>query len=551
MAKLHQHLEDPRKTPQSRPVPGREAEMEKNLAGGHAFKAGDWIRLDRFLILGSEGGTFYASEKSVTRENADVVRRCLRTDWERTLSRIVEVSVDGLAPKNSPAILALALAFSHTPKAQELHRLVNGVTLRLALQHVCRTGTHLMEFLDAATSMRGGGRALNGAVRDWLASKDVNKLAYQMTKYRQRGEWTWRNILRRYRPNPGEILSRQTLYRWAVTGDILSEDKDEGHVIPENLMNFLLVQATGEADLAACVRDTKAPWEWIKDSKLTARKDVLEALFENMPIGATIRQLSKLTAHGVLPEKNAEAVERITNVEAIRKGRVHPVSLFLAQKAYEKGTGRHLTWTPQPAIIDALEDGFRLAMVESEPITAKVLIALDTSGSMGGLYGSNASNLPASPMELGAAMALALNAQCIRSDVIGFDAAGGFYGSSQQGWVDVPLSPRMRCVDAVRAFSANGGGTDCSLPFRAAQEKGGEYDAVIVFTDNMSWAGDAHAYQALVDLRKTSPKCRAVWCAMTATGVSLGDPKDDDTLNIAGFSSDVPKIISDFVARRF
>ena len=31
-----------------------------NAAGGHYFPVNDWVRLDRFLALGTEGGTYYA-----------------------------------------------------------------------------------------------------------------------------------------------------------------------------------------------------------------------------------------------------------------------------------------------------------------------------------------------------------------------------------------------------------------------------------------------------------------------------------------------------------
>ena len=56
------------KTPQSAPIPG--TSQVPNSAGGFAFAVDDWTRLDRFLILGAEGGTYYATERKLTRENA-------------------------------------------------------------------------------------------------------------------------------------------------------------------------------------------------------------------------------------------------------------------------------------------------------------------------------------------------------------------------------------------------------------------------------------------------------------------------------------------------
>jgi 60 kDa SS-A/Ro ribonucleoprotein len=46
---------------QARPISGREKEMLPNNAGGYGFQLDDWERLERFLILGSESGTYYVT----------------------------------------------------------------------------------------------------------------------------------------------------------------------------------------------------------------------------------------------------------------------------------------------------------------------------------------------------------------------------------------------------------------------------------------------------------------------------------------------------------
>jgi len=75
------------KTPQSAPIPG--TSQVPNSAGGFAFAVDDWARLDRFLILGAEGGSYYATERKLTRENAQAVLRCLQLDGRRVVNRIV------------------------------------------------------------------------------------------------------------------------------------------------------------------------------------------------------------------------------------------------------------------------------------------------------------------------------------------------------------------------------------------------------------------------------------------------------------------------------
>ena len=58
-----------------------------NSAGGFAWSVDDWTRLRRFLILGSEGGSYYASELELTRKNAQAVERCL-AEAETSIARL-------------------------------------------------------------------------------------------------------------------------------------------------------------------------------------------------------------------------------------------------------------------------------------------------------------------------------------------------------------------------------------------------------------------------------------------------------------------------------
>ena len=54
-----------RVTPQSQPIPG--STQVRNSGGGYSWQVDDWTRLDRFLILGAEGGTYYIA-RTRTRE---------------------------------------------------------------------------------------------------------------------------------------------------------------------------------------------------------------------------------------------------------------------------------------------------------------------------------------------------------------------------------------------------------------------------------------------------------------------------------------------------
>ena len=119
-------------TPQSQPIPGKN--MVQNSAGGYSFELSDWDRLERFLILGSEGGTFYASEKQLTKKNAKCVERLLKkeVDGLNVVRKIVEISAAGRAHKNDPAIFALAMASAakhNSVRKAALQAIEHGLTL--------------------------------------------------------------------------------------------------------------------------------------------------------------------------------------------------------------------------------------------------------------------------------------------------------------------------------------------------------------------------------------------------------------------------------------
>jgi len=126
-----------RATLQSEPIPG--SAQAPNSAGGYAWQVDDWTRLDRFLILGAEGGTYYLGERNLVKQNHDALVRCIQADGVRAVNRIVEISDTGRAPKNDPAIFALALVAAHGNPAAKALAFQN-------LGKVCRMGTHLFHF---------------------------------------------------------------------------------------------------------------------------------------------------------------------------------------------------------------------------------------------------------------------------------------------------------------------------------------------------------------------------------------------------------------------
>jgi 60 kDa SS-A/Ro ribonucleoprotein len=84
-----------------------------------------------------------------------------------------------------------------------------------------------------------------------------------------------------------------------------------------------------------------------------------------------------------------------------------------------------------------------------------------------------------------------------------------------------------------------------------ALEKGKEIDHFVVYTDSETWAGDVHPAQALRRYReRTGIAARLTVVGMVANGFTIADPDDPGMLDVVGFDTAAPQLISDFAAGR-
>lgn len=533
-------------THQSQPIPG--SGQVRNTAGGYAWKVDAWAQLDRFLILGSEDGTYYINARQLTTENAKSVIECLSLDGQRTVDRITEISQKGRAPKNDSAIFALALAASFGDDKTRAAALA-------ALPAVCRTGTHLFQFATVIDGLRGWGRGLRRAVGRWYNDKSVAELQYQLVKYMQRGGWSHRDMLRLAHPVPASE-DHKALYQWVVKcgSGILPVSHEleahgtlglEGRATLE-ASRFPLIEAVQRlksADAKAAVsiiRETKVPREAVP-TELLKEPLVWEALLDDMPMTAMIRNLATMTRIGLIkPGSDASHVvtRRLGDVDRLRKARVHPMALLIALRTYAAGKSHRGDgqWAPVTSVIDALDAAFYTAFDNVEATDKRYMLGIDVSGSMS--WASTA-GMPLTACEAATAMAMVT----VATEKTVFPMA--FATAFRQ----LPLSKRMRLDDALRyTRDQNFGGTDCAVPMLYATEMNLEVDVFVVYTDNETWFGNIHPAQALQKYRqKSGIPAKLIVVGVTSNGFSIADPKDGGMLDVVGFDASVPQVMAEFV----
>lgn len=514
-------------TAQTQPIFGKN--MQQNNAGGYGFGISAEQQFERFLILGNEGGTYYVGEATLTKENAKNAIAYIQANGEAAVRSIVEISESGRAPKNDPAIFALALAATYGDA-------VTKSAAYAAISRVCRTGTHLFAFVQSIQDLRGWSRGLRKGVSKFYTGRSLQSLDNQLIKYRQRNGWTHKDVLRLAHTSSQDAAVNARL-SYAVGKGLLVRPE-----VSALLEAFETLQATRDENAAASIiLKNRLTWEAVPTELLNS-KVVWEALLENMPYTAMLRNLGKMTAIGLIDTNFSKAAQtvatKLVDAQAIKASRVHPFAIFLALKTYSAGAGFRgkLTWTPSSKVVAALNDAFELSFGNVKATGKNILIGVDVSGSMTATI--NNTNISAS--EAAAVMALITLRTEPNAEVVNFDTTVGA----------ADLNRRDSLSSTLKKYHGRyGGGTDCAQPLVYANHHKLNIDAVVIFTDNETWAGNRHAVQELASLRKRLNKgVKIINAATTATSHSISDPSDPNALGIAGFDASAPALISTFIS---
>jgi 60 kDa SS-A/Ro ribonucleoprotein len=547
------------------------------------------MKLQRFLILSTENGTYYVGEQKLTLDNAKNIEKLIRENGKKVVDVIVEISDAGRAAKNDAALFALAMCAG----------LGNEETRKYALENlpkVARIGTHLFHFAAYVQQFRGWGHGLRKAIANWYIEKTPQNLAFQLVKYQGRDGWSNKDLIKLSHPvalnsdsnlalrwsidkmgkKKVESINIETLHnpfgsehtlkvpgktsiRWETDENLLAKEMMQAkEALPLIYAFEQLKKETSESKILSLVKEYRMPLEAIPTEKQTDA--VLEQALPNLGITALIRNLGRYTSKGLFAPMNSNTklvVNALTNIDLLKKGRVHPISLLSALMVYKSGQGfkGSLAWSPISAIVDALDEAFYLAFGIIVPTGKNIMLALDVSGSMGG---SMINGLPYLSARAGSAAMAMVTARTEKNFMtVAFTNGGweskasgrGQWPGYKNGITEIDISPKQR-LDAVVAKISNlpFGGTDCALPMLYATAKNLEIDCFITYTDSETFAGGIHPTQALQEYRKHSGRpARAIVVGMASNDFSIADPTDAGQLDIVGFDTNAPQVMSDFI----
>lgn len=551
-----------RSVPQTRPA---RPDQVQNNAGGYVFALGDDQKLNRFLTIGTTGGTFYVKEKKLTRDGASFIEQLASADRDALIDQAVEISVAGRAPRNSPALFAIAAA-GGLGSTEYRARALASVPL------VARTGGHLLEWACYHEMFRGWGPQAVRAVRNWYTSKDPAELAFQALKYKSRkqGEgpdapvWAQRDLIRLAHLSYGGNRTVGALGWGDPSSD--SHPGGKGSEAHQALFRYLAGGKLGEAiasfpvvQAAASAHTTRNVAEWVSlilgcpslsremlPSEALVHPEVWQALVEggNLGMTAVLRNLAQMTRLGLIADGNAFTARlcgSLLDGERLRKARVHPVQVLLALKAYGLGcpvSGKGKSWVPSTGVTAALNEMFYLAFGLVKPTGKRILAGIDTSASMTWPIDGYAFTA----LEAAAAMAMVT----YRSE--DFTELAGFNGGEAMNSIGIAKADDLQQV-MNKVMRHPHGGTNVAAPMQFALRHRVPVDVFRVYTDNETWAGAVHPHKALENYRQgLGIDARLQVLAVSPTGTTVADPLDPRQIDVSGFDSAVPQLLADHAA---
>lgn len=560
-------------TPQTAPVKGRESEMIQNDAGGYGFRIPELDKIRMFLIAGVVEGTYYVSAKDNFADVMETVTLMVAEGKATALLNLIEEVNTQVGDKPAPAIrkresLWMLAVIKHLTNDSTVTRHFYDIIRR---KNVVSTLSQLMELLSNLSSLDGKAKISSGfksAIQDFFISGegDVDRwLAYQFTKYRNRSGVTARDVLRLAHVKPDNDV-QDVIFWWVADNGKTDHDTVlaslatfDGEAI-EYIRGFELLQTLEKSRAVAdLILEHGFTWEMIPSQHVNDDAVLMALLGMNikgevvskytMPMTALIRNIPRFASQGMF--KNHAFLSRFETLltgenaqQTMVHARLHPVRVAMALKAYGSGRSRNLTFNVDSRVTAILWEAFKLSFGAVQSHGKRVYHAVDISGSMwSDVQG-------ASMFTCAEASALILNV-ALQTEPLSNMYTLAFTTVPKPMEINKGMS--WNDVESLMDdLSWKMGGTDCSQPMLDALEKDIDVDAFVIYTDNETYAGSMHPYEALELYRQSKPSRKdaklVVWAMQYARATIIDTEDSTRQMQVSGFDATAVDVVAQFIA---
>ena len=515
-----------------------------NEAGGLAYKLEPKHALAQVAATGTFGNAFYSTAETQLDE---VLKLIDEVDDNQYLAKLALYAREKAFMKDMPAALLVALSVRDT---ELMHRVFdrvvdNGRVLRTVFQMI-RSG----QFKNKAGKGRVGlSSSVQRAFQRWLNTASVGKLLSASIG----NDPSLRDILRMARPTPKDN-ARRAMFGWLTDKSIEKWAPATEADLPVEVQSLIAYRNSESEDAQALVAGGLDNVRWDLLSDAAKGPKVWAALARKMDPQALRMNLNTLLRHDVLATSAMVdyVADRIADESEIRRSKQFPYQYFAAYLNADDNV-------PQK-IKTALHKAAEIACGNVPELPGPVVIGLDTSGSMssavtgnrGPRNGTQCSTSQMRCIDVAALFAAAILRRNPDSVVIPFDTSA----------YDAKIDPNDSILSiAERLAKYGGGGTDCSLPLVAANQKHAKrkFAGIVLVSDNESWVGTGRhgstgvmtAWEAFVaNQRKLAGKEAnpKLVCIDLQPYQTVQACERADIMNIGGFSDAVFNVISAFLA---
>lgn len=444
---------------------------------------------------------------------------------------------------------------------------------------------------------KGFGRAFKTALNRSFLKKTPAQLAYQVTKYQSRGDWSFNDIIKctHLRTGTGENRKRNTKYKISSPNSAESKPATAMDLVlrysmygMEEMRKLATAFKLNDDPIYSylCAVDIAKKMQEETESNV---KDLIQLIFKHRlvrehlptwamkscavqkallfgdyrrggakppPMTALMRNLGSLTSIGLFDDKEllSLVVAHLTDKEAVQKSRIHPVNVIIAWFVYRKGHGfkGKLKWNPVPAISNALEQMAFLAFANAPPTTKRYGVFIDGSGSM--LTETTFQGLSNADIAALLSLVIARSGQGHLFYVFSAKNTGRYqqYGTptNNTGLYDVghQIHANSTFQEVLAAVQlSNWGATDISNGIRYLEHSNKHVDAIVVITDNDINTGEKPLV-ALNSYRKTigNPNVKLITLAVQLNDLTIADPSDKGMLDMCGFDTNSYQVMHAF-----
>ncbi len=437
------------------------------------------------LLTNTLGNTYYATKEELLQESTRVHEDMLDADAEFAAKAMAFARNEGFM--RLQPIYGLARLSAANPSL-----------FARAFPHVIKIPSDLSDFL---TILRGQGRGEGGRAVKREVAKFLNAVSeYWTLKYngRGRGYSIGDMIITSHAKAKDERQNR--LFRYAMGKEGGLGD------LPQLAAFEALKTAETDAERIRWIAEGKLPHE-IVTGAVKPTKAIWNAILEQMPIFALLRNLNTMDRAGVLDERYGYIKQQLTSADVLRRSKILPFRFLTAYNKIEK------EW-----VRDVLRQSVELTFDNLPDLTGRTAIFLDVSGSMDGEY-----------LRIGSVFALAL-----------FKKTEGhslFWTFDTQVHDPKPSRVDSILTQAERIHSI--GGTDTGEPVRRLLRHPQTFDNIIIVTDEQQNTGSSFCRELQIYRHKRNKSAAAFVIDLAPYNAAMVPPTDKQTHYIYGWSETV------------